>query len=146
MHKQRLAVMIAAGVGVLSTFLPWVSVSMGFLGNYTASGLSLGWPGYLTFLGCAAAGVFAFLGDDRNAPIDSAFVKFVAIAGAVPFLVVLLNVIRAVSSGGLGFGIWLALLASLAIVAVPFVIKDSGEFSMPTKDSIKDEFNEIKDN
>ena len=48
--------------------------------------------------------------------------------------------------GGFGIGLWIGLLASLAIVAVPFVIKDSGEISMPTKESIKDEFNEIKDN
>ncbi|MGB1104072.1 MAG: hypothetical protein ACPG21_10645 [Crocinitomicaceae bacterium] len=50
------------------------------------------------------------------------------------------------SYGSLGMGAWLALIASLAVLAVPFVIKDSGEISIPTKDSIKDEFNEIKDN
>lgn len=44
------------------------------------------------------------------------------------------------------FGVYLALLAGLGILAVPFVIKDSGEFEMPTTDSIKDEFNEMKDN
>lgn len=145
MHKQRLAVIIAAGIGVISTFLPWVSVSMGFLGNYTVSGVSM-WPGVLTLLMCAGAGVMAFLGDDRNGPIEANFVKFIAGAGGVSFLIILLNVINALGTGGLGFGIWLALLATLAIVAVPFVIKDSGEISMPTKESIKDEFNEIKDN
>lgn len=145
MHKQRLAVIIAAGAGVIATFLPWVSVSMGFLGNYTISGISI-WPGILTLLLCGGAGVLAFLGDDRNRPIESSYVKFVAIAGAIPFLIILLNILRALGTGGLGIGIWLALLASAAIIAVPFVIKDSGEFSMPTKDSIKDEFNEMKDN
>lgn len=142
MHKQRLAVIIAAGLGVISTFLPWISV----FGIFTVSGLGVGWPGYLTFVACAAAGVFAFLGDDRNTAIESSYVKFVAIAGAIPFLVILLNIFQALGTGGLGMGIWLALIATLAIVAVPFVIKDSGEFEMPTKDSIKDEFNEIKDN
>lgn len=36
-------------------------------------------------------------------------------------------------------------LAVIAVLAVPFVIKDTGEFEMPTKDSIKEEFNEMKD-
>ncbi len=145
MHKQRLAVIIAAGAGLIGTFLPWVSVSMGMFGNYTVSGISI-WPGMLTLLACVAAGVFAFLGDDRNTAIESSYVKFVAIAGAVPFLIILLNILRALGTGGLGIGIWISLLATAAIIAVPFVIKDSGEFEMPTKDSIKDEFNEIKDN
>lgn len=42
MHKQRLAVIIAAGAGLIGTFLPWVSVSMGMFGNYTVSGIIRG--------------------------------------------------------------------------------------------------------
>ncbi len=45
-----------------------------------------------------------------------------------------------------GLGVYVCLLASLGILAVPFVIKDSGEIEMPTKESIKDEFNEMKNN
>jgi len=139
MHKQRLAVIIAAGLGIIGTFLPWVSISLGMFGSVSVSGIQAGWQGILVFLLFAGAGVFAFLGDDRNKPIDSAFVKFVAIAGGVSFLIILLNVIQAIGTGALGMGIWLDLIMSLAIIAAPFVIKDSGEFSMPTKDSIKDE-------
>ncbi|MFT5821411.1 MAG: hypothetical protein ACI8ZM_002664 [Crocinitomix sp.] len=142
MHKQRLAVIIAAGIGVVSTFLPWISIS--FFGMSTsATGLSV-WAGLLTLVVCAVAGVFAFLGDDRNQAIDSANVKFVAIAGGVGVLLVLLFVLANFSY--VGSGAYIGLLATAAVAAVPFVIKDSGEFKMPTKDSIKDEFNEIKDN
>ncbi len=143
MHKQRLAVVISAGLGVIATFLPWVSVSMGFLGNYSVSGISI-WPGMLTFLACVGAGVLAFLGADRTKPIEANYVKFVAIAGAVPFIIIVLNMLGAMGSGGLGIGIYLAILATAAIVAVPFVVKDNGDISMPNKQSITDEFNQMR--
>lgn len=142
MHKQRLAVVIAAGIGVISTFLPWVSVT--FFGiSTTASGLSV-WAGILAFLACVAAGVFAFLGDDRNGPIEANFVKFVTIAGGVGVLLVLLFILANFSY--VGAGAYIGFIALAGVTAVPFVIKDDGEFQMPTKDSIKDEINEIKDN
>ncbi|MGB1104071.1 MAG: hypothetical protein ACPG21_10640 [Crocinitomicaceae bacterium] len=69
MHKQRLAVMIAAGVGVISTFLPWVTVSLfGFSTSVNGIGT---WQGILVFLLSVGAGVLAFLGDDRNKPIEA---------------------------------------------------------------------------
>ena len=118
---------------------------MGF--STSVSGIGT-WQGILIFLMCAGAGVLAFLGEDRNGPIEANFVKFVAIAGGVSFLLLLLIIINGAGSGfgaSFGAGIWLELVATLAIVAVPFVIKDSGEISMPTKDSIKDEFNNMKE-
>ena len=146
MHKQRLAVMIAAGVGVISTFLPWVTVSIfGFSTSVNGIGT---WQGILVFLLCVGAGILSFMGEDRNRPIEANFVKFVAIAGGVSFLLMLLIVISGGGAGvgSLGMGAYLALIASLAVLAVPFVIKDSGAISIPSKDSIKDEFNEMKDN
>jgi hypothetical protein len=143
MHKQRLAVVISGGVGVIATFLPWVSVSMGFLGNYSVSGISI-WPGMLTFLACVGAGVLAVLGADRTKPIEANYVKFVVIAGAVPFIIIVLNMLGALGSGGLGIGVYLAILATAAIVAVPFVVKDNGDISMPNKQSITDEFNQMR--
>jgi hypothetical protein len=44
-----------------------------------------------------------------------------------------------------GLGMYLALLAAIAVVAIPFVIKENGDFSMPTKDELVNELNEIKD-
>ncbi len=151
MHKQRLAVIIAAGAGVIASFLPWLTVTLPFFGSTSVSALSF-WQGIFFLLLCVAAGTFAFLGDNREGPIEAQNVKFVAGGGAGAFLMVLLVLISGAGSsygeigGSFGIGLWIGLLAALAIIAVPFVIKDSGEFEMPTKDSIKDEFNEIKDN
>lgn len=143
MHKQRLAVIIAAGVGVIATFLPWAKVS--FFGMSVSVNGTAG-DGWISFGLCAAAGVMAFLGDDRNTPIESGKVKVVAGLGAAVTLYMLLQFLVLIGISYSSIGVYLALLAGVGILAVPFVIKDSGEFSMPTKDSIKDEFNEMKDN
>ena len=91
--------MIAAGVGVISTFLPWVRVSIfGFSTSVNGIGT---WQGILVFLLCVGAGILSFMGEDRNRPIEANFVKFVAIAGGVSFLLMLLIVI---SGGGAGVG------------------------------------------
>ena len=146
MHKQRLAVMIAAGLGVIGVFMPWVvSESITIFGS-TIPGVSyngMDLNGWIPLLLAVAAGVFAFLGDDREKAIDANFVKIVAGTGAG---IVLFMLYIWIMGRGLSIGVYLTLLAGLAILAVPFVIKDSGEFEMPTKDSIKDEFNEMKDN
>ncbi len=144
MHKQRLAVIVAAAVGVIALFLPWMSVSMSFLGSIKLSGTDAG--GWIPFALCAVAGVLAFLGDDRNTAIEATYVKIVAGCGAGVVLFMLWKLFINITVSYAGFGAYLMFLAGVAILAVPFVIKDTGEFSMPTKNSIKDEFNEMKDN
>lgn len=155
MHKQRLAVVIAAGLGVISTFLPWMKGSINFFGqsstvSYSGIGTLMG---ILVFLACGGAIALSFIGD-REKAIDADKVKFVAIAGAVAFLCALLFLVGNIGDTGgvsgfggvsLGFGLYIAMLAGLAVLAVPFVVKDSGEISMPSKDSIKDEFNNMKE-
>lgn len=145
MHKQRLAVIIAAGLGLVSLFLPWASLSM-FGVSYSVNGLQAGGPGYIMLVVFVVAGVFAFLGDDRTAPIDASKVKIVAGVAALGVLMMLYQLLAGIGFSYAGLGAYLAFIAALAVLAVPFVIKDSGAIEMPTADSIKDEFNEIKDN
>ena len=144
MHKQRLAVIIAAALGVVATLLPWGSINMGFLGNISLNGFQAG--GWIPFILAAGAGVMAFLGDDRSKAIEANMVKGVAGAGGAIVLFMIWKVFIDISVAYASIGAFLMLIAGLAILAVPFVIKDSGEFEMPTKESIKDEFNEMKDN
>lgn len=147
MHKQRLAVIIAAALGVVSAFLPWVTVDMGVLGmsmSVSASGIDAN-DGFLSLALFVAAGIFAFLGADRTKAIEAGNVKIVTILGGVITLFMLIELFR-IGISVCGFGVYLSLLAGLAVLAVPFVIKDSGEISMPTADSVKDEFNEMRNN
>ncbi|WP_066755807.1 hypothetical protein [Crocinitomix algicola] len=143
MHKQRLAVIVAAGLGMVATFLPWAKVSMFGMSISVKGTEGDGWISLALF---AVAGVLAFLGDDRTQPIDAGKVKGVAGVGAAVTLFMLWELIGSIGFDYSSIGVYLALLAGIAVLAVPFVIKDSGEFEMPTKDSIKEEFNEMKEN
>ena len=142
MHKQRLAVIVAAGLCMFATFLPWAKVS--FFGMSVSVKGTEG-DGWISFALFAVAAVLAFLGDDRNQAIDAGKVKGVAGLGAAITLFMLWELIGSIGFSYSSFGVYLALLAGIAVLAVPFVIKDTGEFEMPTKDSIKQEFNEMKD-
>lgn len=143
MHKQRLAVIVAAAIGVVAFFLPWVSFAFGSFGM-SFNGSDAG--GWIPLVLAGAAGVFAFLGDDRNTPIEASYVKLVAGFGGGVTLFMIWKLFINIGMSMSGIGVWLMLIAGVGILAVPFVIKDSGDFAMPTKDSIKDEFNEMKDN
>lgn len=61
MHKQRVAMVSAAGAGMLGTFLPWIHVP--FLGSIAGSA----GDGWITFALYLLALVLALLGD-RGAP------------------------------------------------------------------------------
>lgn len=136
MHKQRLFIVIAAAIGIISAFLPWVKVS--FLGFSTSASGIEGGDGWLSLALFAAAGGLAFVSGDRNAVLDGSMKKAVAGigAGAAGFMIIeFLRIGFQFSS----FGVYLSLLAGIAVMALPFVIQGDGSMKMPTKDSIKDE-------
>ncbi|MCB9223029.1 MAG: hypothetical protein R2780_11305 [Crocinitomicaceae bacterium] len=140
MHKQRLFVIIAAAIGILSAFLPWISINLGFLGKMSISGVSgaVG-DGWATLALAAAAGGFAFTQGERSAELDAKNKKIVAgLGGAIVGYILFFVFVRAQGGfGAMGYGVWLTLLSGLGVLAVPFVIKGDGGFEMPTKDSIK---------
>jgi len=148
MNKQRIIVLATTGVGVLSCLMPWAKVQVLFFSD-TVSGLGV-WTGWFTFLGFILAGIFAILGDDKTKSIEKDKTKFVTIGGAVALVFVLLTMLIWGTGEGsrlmtFGLGMYLALLSSIALIAIPFVLKDNGEFEMPTKDSLSENFNQMKD-
>jgi hypothetical protein len=136
MHKQRLFIVIAAAVGILSAFLPWARVSM-FGMSVSANGMD-GGDGWLSLGLFAAAAGLAIAGGDRNLALEGSTKKAVAGigAGVTAFMVFELFYI---GFSWASYGVYLSILAGAAIMAVPFVIKGDGSMSMPTSDSIKNE-------
>ncbi|HIP36210.1 MAG TPA: hypothetical protein EYG85_05095 [Crocinitomix sp.] len=148
MNKQRIIVLIAAGIGALSCFLTWATVGISFF-RMSINGVKSGWEGKIALLGFILAIIFAVLGD-RNAPIEKDKKKFVMIGGIIGLAMTLLAMIgMSVQEGSsmvtFGIGIYLSLLAGIAVTASPFVIKDSGEIEIPTKDELVDDLKEMKD-
>ena len=79
MNKQRKFVLIAAAIGVISMFLPWISVSV--LG-YSQSVNGMHDKGILVFLCFAASGIIAYLGDQTK-NLDKTMWTVTLLAGAI---------------------------------------------------------------
>ncbi|MGC4101284.1 hypothetical protein [Ferruginibacter sp.] len=135
MNKQRKFVLIAAVVGVISMFLPWVSISI-FGMSSSVNGMH--GSGILVFFCFVGAGVVSYLGDQTK-NLDKTF-WFVALAcGALASLIMVWNFIDA-SGAGMSFlsvGFYLAVAASIAVLASAYL------FRSPT-DSIKSGFDSLK--
>ena len=139
MNKQRKFVLIAAAVGIISCFLPWISISV--LG-YSDSVNGLHSWGLLAFIAFIGAGVAAFLGDQTKTMAQTYW--FVALAcGALSVIGVLIFFIRISSvTGGFGgasygFGIFIAAAAAIGVLGAAYMFRNPG-------DSIKGGFDSLK--
>ena len=132
MNKQRKFILIAAAVGILGMFLPWIKV-------YFFSYNGMHGSGFLAFLAFAGAGVVAFLGDQTKA-LEKTF-WFVALAcGALATLIVLWNLIDALGNGGasvLSIGIYIAAIGAVGVLLAAYLFRSPG-------DSIKGGFDSMK--
>ena len=132
MSKQRKMILIAAAVGIISMFLPWVSVF-----GFSANGMN-GW-GILVFLCFLGAAGLSVMGDQTK-NLDTTFWMITLVAGGLAFLIMLVNLIDA--SGNLGYlevGFWGALLASAAIVCFAYMYRTQGDTLQGGFDSLKNQ-------
>lgn len=135
MNKQRKYILIAAVVGFIAMFLPWFSIT---IFGMTSSANGMHGRGILAFLCFVGAGVVAFWGDQAK-NLDKTF-WFIALAcGALASLIMVWTFIDAMSSGisFLSFGFYLALLASIAVLAATYMFRNPS-------DSIKSGFDSLK--
>ena len=132
MNRQRKLILIASAIGIVSVFLPWITISM-FGMNQSINGFH-GW-GILAFLAFVATGVITLIGNQTSA-LDKGL-WFLAIAGGA---VALVSVIIAIASssgspdGGLGLvdagsgiGTYIAIATSLAIVIIAWVFRSPAD-------------------
>ena len=136
MSKQRKFVLIAALAGVIGMFLPWYSFSI-----FGASGSINGMHGngILVFICFAVAGVMAYLGDQTKNLTSTSWIVTL-ICGTIAVLFVVWNIFKS-SDYGLGssmtFGIYLAALAAVGVVAAAFLFRSP-------EDNIKSGFDSLK--
>jgi len=128
-HKQRLAVIVVAVLGLISVFLPWATVRTGIFGNISVNAME-GWDGWAVIILMAGAIGLAIRGT-RNEELDFSVSQtkwgLIASGGASALIAVmnLIDVARIPSVMGIttsvGIGAILCLLAGAAIAAVPFI-------------------------
>ena len=142
MHKQKTALVIAAAVGMVSIFLPWANVPI--LGSVNGTSSTIGWVMFILF-GITLA-VVLFLGD-RGKAVDKKDLKQVAgiiAPAAIATLIAIWQMInfnsamKSVGAGNpyaallsssvsLGIGLYIAVLAGIAVVAIVYLMKEKGK-------------------
>ena len=145
MNKQRKFVLIAAAVGIISCFLPWITISLGGFGGGSASGMH-SW-GMLAFLAFIGAGVSAFLGDQTKAMASTFW--FIALAcGALAVLGVLLFFVNIPTGFGVtyGFGIFIGAAAAIGVLASAYMFRSPGDSIKGGFDSLKGDIEKKTDN
>jgi len=141
LHKQRKAILIAAVIGVIGVFLPWITV--GFLGQNIHSNGFHG-IGILAFLALAGAGAVPLLGNlstslEKGMWFAALACGALALLSVVIFILNTSNDIGSVGFAGIGFGIglWISLIAAGAVVASAWLLKSPD-------DSLKGGFESLK--
>jgi hypothetical protein len=139
MSKQRKFVLIAASIGFISMFLPWISVSVF---GYTESRNGIHDIGILAFLGFVVSAIIAFMGDQTK-NLDKNTWGIVLVAGTLSLLSAVWFYFKAsdsiLGSSFVGYGLYIAGIAAIGVVGSAYL------FRSPT-DNIKDSFNSMKKN
>ena len=137
MEKNRLFIIISAAVAILSSFLPWASLNAGAFGSYSWNGLR--GDGWFVIIFAVVAIVLACLNDVKSS-VPKGFAIGVIVSGALSTVVTLIDVFSvnkyAADFNGygvsIGFGLILALIASIAIVVTGLLAMSGGKITKGT--------------
>ena len=137
METNRLFIIISAAVAILSSFLPWASLNAGAFGSYSWNGLH--GDGWFVIIFAVVAIVLACLNDVKSS-LPKSFAIGVIVAGALSTIVTLIDLFGvnkyAVNFNGygvsIGFGLILALIASIAIVVTGLLAMSGGKITKGT--------------
>ena len=137
MEKNRLFIIISAAVAILSSFLPWASLNAGAFGSYSWNGLR--GDGWFVIIFAVVAIVLACLNDVKSS-LPKGFAIGVIVSGALSTVVTLIDVFSvnkyAADFNGygvsIGFGLILALIASIAIVVTGLLAMSGGKITKET--------------
>lgn len=150
LNQQRLFILIAASLGILSVFLPWSSTSVGSnfmeigeLGSQSTNGFSSTW-GMLTFLVFAVSIVISITGN-KTELLERKLWSIVIAAGGAALLFTVIAMFNKPSikhpvmdiSTSIGTGAWISLIASAGIIASAWYFKKP-------EDSLADGFESLK--
>jgi len=134
MNKQRLSILIASGLGAIATFMPWVKAPI--IG--TISGTK--GDGWITFVLFSIA-IFYALKDDKSKRIEGKSFYGVIIPPIIASLIGIWKIFDFNSkmanlgnndfanalgaSASIEFGLYLVVMAGIAVPILSFIIKDS---------------------
>lgn len=136
MSKQRKYILIAAAVGIIAVFLPWLTLSA-FGTSESVNGFRS--YGIVVFIAFAVAAIISLMGDQTKT-LDQTMWMIVLIAGAAGALFTIIFFSKLNSGFGMvdpGFGIWISLIAAAGVLGSAWLYKNPA-------DSLKSGFESLK--
>ena len=132
MSKQRKMMLIASAIGVIAMFLPWWSFIISINGMHGS--------GILVFLCFLAVGAMAFMGD-QTTNLTRTNWMIALIASALAAVIMVINFLTSLDLlSFLSFGYYLALAASVAILAITYMHRSAGDTIQSGFDNLKRNF------
>lgn len=132
MSTQRKMILIAAAVGVIAMFLPWVSAFLGSINGMHGGGI-------LAFICFLAAGFLSFTGD-QSTNLNRMNWMLTLIAGGIALLITVINFFD-LPSVVRGYGVYIAMAASIGILAFAWMHKSASDSLQGGFDTLKNSFN-----
>lgn len=130
-------ILIAAAIGVIAMFLPWWSISMGIFGGGSINGMH--GEGIIVFLCFIGAIVLALMGDQTKNLTQSSWM-LALIAGGLAAIISFITFLNVPELADRGIGLYLALLASIGVVAFAFMFRSASDSLQSGFDSLKSGF------
>jgi phosphatidylserine synthase len=130
MHKQRIILLIACGLGVLAAFFTWERTDV----YYSGFQLGHGWVSFILF--ALAALVSALFGEKSKALANLAR-KLVLILGSIVSLFMVFELLY-IGLKFSSFGLYLSLFCAGIVMVLPVMVKADGTVVLPTRANIKD--------
>ena len=137
MHKHRIFIIVAAALTAISTFLPWSTLNGGSFGSYSFSGIrgEFGWVIVVLAIGAI---VLACL-PNIAPPMNKNFSIGVIAIGILESLITIITMFRVLGASSefgdgfsIGFGLIIAVIASVAIVVTGLLAMSGGKITKGT--------------
>ena len=137
MHKHRIFIIVAAALTAISTFLPWSTLNGGSFGSYSFSGIQ-GEFGWVIVVLAIGAIVLACL-PNIAPPMNKNFSIGVIAIGILESLITIITMFRVLGASSefgdgfsIGFGLIIAVIASIALVITGLLAMSGGKITKGT--------------
>ena len=137
MHKHRIFIIVAAALTAISTFLPWSTLNGGSFGSYSFSGIrgEFGWVIVVLAIGAIVLACLPNIAPPMNKNFSIGVIA-IGILESLITIITMFRVLRASSEFGdgfsIGFGLIIAVIASIAIVITGLLAMSGGKITKGT--------------
>ena len=137
MHKHRIFIIVAAALTAISTFLPWSTFNGGSYGSYSFSGIrgEFGWVIVVLAIGAIVLACLPNIAPPMNKNFSIGVIA-IGILESLITIITLFRVLGASSEFGdgfsIGFGLIIAVIASIALVVTGLLAMSGGKITKGT--------------